>query len=279
MNGTISVDSEIDKGSVFTFKVPAKKGMDTMTLKRPVKFNTNSFKRVRVLYVDDDCINIQIGKEMLKGLGCVVDTAENGKEAIYKINNNKYDIVLMDIQMPDLDGLGAIKIIRDDDKFTDLKVIAYSANTGKEDIEKYYKAGFDGFVPKPCDRSDFISEMGRLLGFDTGVKNTNESTIEISSGIDKQALIDDYGDENLVSDFIRDFKEKHKDTIFKIEEFLDNFEKEEALSLVHKFKGVSGMIKARRLHKLVKELEILIKKEEENIKEKIEEIKKEWEKL
>ena len=281
MNGGIKVESEPCKGSLFSFSIPAEKGKRlSKNITKTIKLKTIKFNRNKILLVDDDDINIKVGTGILESLGCLIYSAKNGKEAISKIESNKYDVVLMDIRMPVMDGPTAVKEIRKNAEYTNLPIIAVSANVSPEDKEKYLKAGFNGFIPKPYKKNQAMLELDRLIN---KVDNSDLLEIEelkmlndeIKSGIDKDDLLDDYGDKDLVEEFIKDFQENYKDVILQIKDLYQNNKIEELLEFVHKFKGTSGMIKAKLLRKLLEELESILKEKQDGFDEQIIKIEEE----
>ncbi len=279
MNGEIKVKSEVGKGALFTFTIPAEKGeFISENTTKTIKLKTIKLNKTKILLVDDDNININVGKGLLKALGCIVDSAENGKEAISKIESNKYDAVLMDIQMPVMDGLTAVKEIRKNAKFAKLPIIAVTANISPQDKERYLEDGFDGFIPKPYKKTHVMLELERLiLQIETSVlKRADKTDEELKSGIDKTDLLESYDDERLVDDFINEFKENYKDAIQEIEELYENNNIEELLQLVHRFKGTAGMVNAKLLYKLLEELEGMLKEKKDGFEDQVIKVKTEW---
>jgi two-component system, sensor histidine kinase and response regulator len=113
----------------------------------------------QVLLVEDNAVNRQIATEILEGIGIVVDIAEDGLEAIDKIKKSTYDAVLMDIQMPEMDGLQATRQIRLDQRFRDLPIIAMTAHAMIGDHEKSLSAGMNDHVVKPIERQKLYSAL------------------------------------------------------------------------------------------------------------------------
>jgi CheY-like chemotaxis protein/two-component sensor histidine kinase len=126
------------------------------------KEQTFSLKGKKVLMVDDNVLNLKIAMLQFQQQGMVVDTALNGKIAVDKIRENgidAYDFVLMDVQMPVMDGYEATSVIRKLPNGDKLKIIAYSANAFEEDREKSLKAGMDGHIAKPLKISELLNEL------------------------------------------------------------------------------------------------------------------------
>lgn len=88
---------------------------------------------------------------MLSRLGCVVDTASNGKEALARLSENLYDVILMDLQMPEMDGYEATRIIREKNAERRIPIIALTANHVKADLERCLETGMDGYLTKPFE--------------------------------------------------------------------------------------------------------------------------------
>ncbi len=172
MGGKIVVESEVNIGSTFSFAINLKKGdTETVVLKRLEKDELKQFNKDLILLVDDDSINIAIGKELLRSFNLLVDSAENGKEAIDKIKVNDYAAVLMDIQMPVMDGFEATKVLRGIAEYAELPIIAVTANTSFEEQKKYKEAGFTGFLPKPYNKNDLKSELAIAIKSSANTKS------------------------------------------------------------------------------------------------------------
>ncbi len=115
-------------------------------------------KKLYILLVEDNLLNIKLAIINLKKLGHIIDTAENGKTAIDKFKKNHYDIILMDIEMPEMNGIEATKIIRklenQSNTKSKIKIIALTAHNN-EDKEKYLSVGMDNLYSKPMRANEF----------------------------------------------------------------------------------------------------------------------------
>lgn len=148
MDGEIKVKSEVGKGSFFSLLVPLSKGSEiSISFKPEVRDSSTSYD-LDVLLVDDKLVNRTVGRLLLEKLGCRVDLAEDGVEAFNKVIKKNYDLVLMDIQMPRMNGVEATKEIKETIKNPPL-VIGLSANNMLGDKEKYILAGLDDYLTKP----------------------------------------------------------------------------------------------------------------------------------
>lgn len=185
--GTISVKSEEHKGSNFIVRIPygfAKSGrLKKNTRKTFRSLKSKIVNELKILLVEDNDINRLYAKSILKQWNCVIDIAENGLVAIEKIKNNFYDVVLMDVQMPVMDGYEATRAIRRmDSPMCHAPIVALTANATKADIEKCLSSGMNDYLPKPFTPDDLYRKIfndlkikgrkknGTMKGFIAGKK-------------------------------------------------------------------------------------------------------------
>ena len=121
---------------------------------------------MRVLLTDDNAINRQVIKLFLAPQGCEISEATNGKEALDKVASGEFDIVLLDVHMPVMDGKEAIKRIRANEKWQNLPVIALTADAMSGDREKYLALGMTDYVSKPVDQRELVAKMHAVLRLD-----------------------------------------------------------------------------------------------------------------
>ena len=160
MGGSISVESESGKGSKFTISL-CFKVTDETTDNKIISSNSIIDTNKKVLLVEDNELNYEIAKTVLEEAGFMVDGASNGKEAIDKASDNTYDVILMDIQMPIMDGYEATKELRRLGNKT--PIIAMTANAFSEDRKKAKEVGMDGYIPKPIDVNKLVSTIVNIL--------------------------------------------------------------------------------------------------------------------
>jgi len=166
MGGEVQVHSTIGQGSVFSFELVFKVSDKPIP---EVASNSHSdankvLQTKFILVVEDDHINQLVIGLMLKKIGVAYDIAENGAVAIDCIKNQVYDLILMDIQMPVMDGLQATQTIRQFEAYRSLPIIAMSAGVMLEEKQACTLAGMNGFVPKPIHIEQLTEEMLRLVG-------------------------------------------------------------------------------------------------------------------
>jgi signal transduction histidine kinase len=159
MGGSISVTSENGKGSSFIFDINLAKGSQPKVDKSKIVRSTLAISDVHILVAEDNKTNQLVISAMLKKLGYSFHIFDNGKEALQSLNKHKYDLILMDCQMPELDGLKATSQIRMQEKWTKLPIIALTA--GATDIEKNecIKVGMNDFLSKPITISVLESTL------------------------------------------------------------------------------------------------------------------------
>lgn len=162
-NGKIHVVSRENVGSTFMVTVPyfigKVKSITRSTPKKENQLKSSQANQLRVLLVEDNDINRLYAKSILKKWQCYIDVAENGLVAIEKIKNDFFDVVLMDIQMPVMDGYEATKAIRAMTQGSQLPIIALTANATPHDVEKCLTAGMNDYLPKPFTPEDLYHKI------------------------------------------------------------------------------------------------------------------------
>jgi len=166
-NGNISVSSKPETGSTFSFEIPYKIGTpESMSMEQPGQPGRDSLKDLRILVVEDDEFNVMVVKDTLETAleGVVLEVAKDGKEAIQKWNNGQYDIILMDIELPEMNGCEVTKFIRKSGKQqSNVPIIAMTANAMQKEVEACYIAGMNDFVAKPFDPDYLILKINSLM--------------------------------------------------------------------------------------------------------------------
>lgn len=295
MGGEISVTSRPKKGSTFRFTVKfhqkppeeGKKQLPSSDLQGPnvlVMDNTasvsghddnvpKSLKQIigaRILLVEDNVINQQVALELLENAGVIVEVANNGKEAVERVlashRSSGFDAVLMDLQMPIVDGYEATNIIQKDPRFHDLPIIAMTAHAMKEEREKCLKAGMDDHLTKPVDPKTLFRILAQWIKSRERGVPASEEPIEKSvleeelpenlPGIDIQAGLRRVGgNKNLYKRLLMEFCDEFVNAAGQIEEILNRGDPESGERLAHTIKGVSGNIGASNIYSVSKKFE------------------------
>ena len=159
MNSSINFKSTLGEGSVFYFDLELKKA-DKEKITKTLENHKTLINR-KVLFVDDNLINVMVGKQILEKERLIVDVAYDGLSAMQKCKEQKFDIILMDIQMPVMDGYKATSEIRKFD--TKTPIIALSANVFIEVKHKIKECGMNGFIFKPFNPDDLVSQIEKYL--------------------------------------------------------------------------------------------------------------------
>lgn len=149
--GQVGVESEPGKGSEFWFttRMGITDGKARVQADALSEQDEQQLRGRSVLLVEDNEVNQMVAKELLSRVGVDVSVAGNGRQALQVLENQRFDAVLMDVQMPVMDGYEATRLIRDDPDLHDTVVIAMTANAGREDKQAAFSAGVDDFVSKP----------------------------------------------------------------------------------------------------------------------------------
>ncbi len=167
MNGEIGVESDPGKGSTFWFSVSYGIAKGSKTNELPKKEPKKRKVALNILLAEDNPINQRVAVFNLNKLGHTVDIAENGRIAVEKFRENKYDLILMDIQMPEMDGLEATQEIRLFEKQNNHKnpiaIIAMTANAMKGDKESFIDQGMSGYISKPFKTKDLETILNMAI--------------------------------------------------------------------------------------------------------------------
>lgn len=166
LNGKIAVKSQPGKGSTFSFEIPYELCDDSVASKKTLAtISVNHLEGKKVLLVDDNKMNVLLAQTVLKRYKIITDTAYDGKEAYQLFEENKYDLILTDIQMPVMGGVELARLIRSDKnkKKANVPILGVTANVMEEDRNRYLAAGMDDVVLKPYSEKELIDKIANYL--------------------------------------------------------------------------------------------------------------------
>ena len=199
LKGTVELKSEPGKGSEFIVHIPVIKVTQNVLI--PYEKNITDFdlSGKNILAVDDEASQLALARELIKSVGMNCDIASNGEEAISKLQNKSYHLVVTDIQMPKMDGFNLMDIIKNTPAFSEIPVIAISGRTNVTS-NTYLKAGFAGNLLKPYRPGELLLKIGEILNvrleknnyntriYASNSKNYSLDEILLFTGADQKAL-------------------------------------------------------------------------------------------
>lgn len=313
MGGKITVESKAGSGSTFSFTAAFSISRDidgqghkmqmqcfdehqasTGKMSEDIFLETviAKIKGAKILLVEDNRINQQVAKEILEEAELVIDIAENGKEALDRVVNGYYDLVLMDIQMPVMGGYEATSIIKKERRFRDLPVIAMTAHAMNGAKQLCLEAGMDDYVSKPIEPHELFSVLEKWIkprvvdeinqvfdsrnkliktivpaGHAAGQQEDQAAEPEKKSlsdfdlpetipGIDIQSALKRLnGNKKLLRQLLVDFRKNYASTAEEIRVLIDNGDLNSAERLAHTIKGVGGNLSALEIAAAARKLE------------------------
>ena len=227
----------------------------------------------RILVVEDNELNQEVALGLLEGEGFVVDIANNGQEAIDMIAQHAYDIVLMDMQMPVMDGLTATREIRKMDRFKDLAVLAMTANAMDQDKEKCAEAGMNDHVAKPIDPDELFNALlkwikpkaqaGAKVQLSKKAEHAADTPLDLDAiaGLDtKLGLKRVMGKMPLYVSMLKKYVETGPAALADLKQAIAAKDQDTAERIAHTFKGINGNIGASGLQDMAGNIEKLLRK-------------------
>jgi two-component system sensor histidine kinase/response regulator len=266
----VSQSSLLDAIMRALHKQPTARVHATTTPPRPE--GIEALHGVRVLLVEDNEINQEVARGLLEMAGVMVDIADRGTEAIQMVAQATYDAVLMDVQIPEMDGYQATRAIRREPSFAELPIIAMTAHAMVGDREKSLEAGMNDHVTKPIDPDELFSTL--LKWTRPGERGLPEHLAEKEEAISEPAnlLLSDLpgiaieaglarvgGNRNLYRAILRKFRSNQAGAVGEIRAALEDDDTEFATRLAHTVKGVAGNIGAESLQTAAEALEKALK--------------------
>ncbi|MCI5500688.1 MAG: ATP-binding protein [Lachnospiraceae bacterium] len=253
MHGEISVESEFGKGSVFKVKIPQQVSERSPvgdfykrykeSLRQKTKYHEMLYApSAKILVVDDNEMNLKVVIGLLKFTGINIDTAESGKEALKMVSDNKYDVILLDHMMPEMDGIETLNRMRENNYIGDTPVIALTANAISGAREIYIQKGFSDYLSKPITGITLENKLMRWFKpelIQTHMryeeKKVGEDIIEGNNTSDGESTLSEDSEE-------RNMKENMMtpDEIYKMLSSMEEIDIEEAGQ--YSFDGAEGVL-------------------------------------
>ena len=269
MNGEISARSEQGKGTIFTFVLPLEEVVLEHDFDHHNTTEQNPISReLNILVVDDVQQNIELLCLLFKRAGHKVDAAQDGLIALEKMKKHSFDIVLMDLQMPNLDGLEAAKLRRayeSENNLSATPIIALTASVLVQDRHAAEQAGMEGFANKPVDFPVLMEEIARVLNIETPIpvpisQDAHLSTLPIkhysdSTIVDINKAIKVWGSEEVVLQEIDKFVSSCRDRIDELMSAAIREDFDLVSSIAHALKGTSGNLSLTRFYELSTKIE------------------------
>lgn len=262
MNGSISVKSSLGKGACFYFRAEFEIAQDIVA---PVSNNEKTpvnmvFCNRKVLLVEDNRINLEMTEEILKLIGFEVLTAENGKAAVELVGKNTFDVILMDIRMPEMDGYEATKRIRKMESGKDVPIVALTADAVDGVSEKAKRAGMNAYLTKPLYPEKLSELIKKLLmdkrdSFCVSGNDISEHTTKEGYGMFDKGISRLGGNRPKYARLLNQFLEDHRNDGDIILSLYGERRFDDLKNVIHKLKGVSGSMGVEGLYTLCNELE------------------------
>lgn len=272
IGGQIGFESVEGEGSNFWFTVNVpviNAHKEAVTPKNTRRLDLHAMSPC-LLLVDDNAVNRKIVSEILVKAGCHIEQAKNGEEAVQMAHNKHYDIILMDIQMPVMDGIAATQFIRQSELNSKTPVVAVTAYCLQEDREKFTKAGMQDYLSKPISAQRLIEKVEHWL---ITVKNPvykaeNVANLQIEQTTTAPTLIDltviknlcQHVGKEMVASLYDDFTIECKQLIEDMCQSWARHNLPETLSILHTIKGNSSTFGAIKVHEAARQLEADLKK-------------------
>ncbi|VAW89785.1 diguanylate cyclase/phosphodiesterase (GGDEF & EAL domains) with PAS/PAC sensor(s) [hydrothermal vent metagenome] len=240
-------------------------GGDTLSV--PIPVPEINLSGARVLVVEDNRINQRIAREILQGVGVEVEVAANGAIAVQAVRDSSFDLVLMDLQMPEMDGYQATRMIRKDKQFDALPIIAMTAHAMAGDREKCLDAGMNDHLTKPIDPEHLFAVLQRWIEIVDPINESNVTAdcsdahcgglplgnlvgIDLSKGLARIG-----GNQTLFLSLLQEFVDDHQADSMILDDALNAGDMASARRLIHTLRSVAGSIGAEALEESAVTLE------------------------
>ncbi|WP_281991030.1 hybrid sensor histidine kinase/response regulator [Aquimarina aggregata] len=254
LDGKITLTSEPEKGSTFTFYIPIKLTNSLVREEENETLEIQNFHNKKVLIVDDDPSQLALTSEVASLAGLSYDVCKNGVDALALLDNNTYDLILTDIQMPKMDGFELLKTIKTNTNQTKLPVIALS---GRTDISfsEYQEAGFSGSLRKPYSPKALIDLIAEILSVDLiSPQETNNGITDEDYSLNDLMLFA-HGDSDSLYAILDTFYDSTIDNVNDLKISLEEKDSIRIKQIAHKMLPMFKQIKAKDVIPILEKLE------------------------
>jgi PAS domain S-box-containing protein len=269
MGGLVGVESQKDVGTIITIQIPFEIGtVNDLDVKPEVVEDTTILKDKKILLVEDNETNRLVATTSLLNFGADIVEVENGEQAIIALRDGVFDLVLMDIQMPVMDGIEATKIIRNDMKM-DIPIIALTANAIKGENERYLSIGMNGYISKPFEEVELISVITSNLGKEIVINTKPVEVIENNNGaLFSLRKLEDLGRESptFLDRMLNLFIENTPAAINEIKQAYENNDMERVAAIAHRLKPSIDNLEINSIKSEIRELEKIAKTNDQPVR-------------
>jgi signal transduction histidine kinase/HPt (histidine-containing phosphotransfer) domain-containing protein/ActR/RegA family two-component response regulator len=269
MDGRVWVESEPGKGSIFHFTIRfmAQTGATSDFTTLPLTSGSGIMEPgpANILLVEDNEMNLLVASEMLKRAGFTVTSADNGKEALEKLENNSFDMILMDVQMPVMDGYEAAASIRKNTKYDNIQIIAMTAHATMEHRMKCQESGMNDHIGKPFNYEELINIVNKWIVNKSAGMSFKQIETDLSlekgatapPGLSVESAIEALGGSStLYKNILPRFRRNYTNATAEISNMIESGDYKNAHRLAHSLKSSAGFIGAHLLSEMAGRLAI-----------------------